>query len=88
MSPIRRSLNPLQWRYVPTQENLANLATRSFAATHFSISAWPCGPQSLHHQDIYDDKTTTSVATEPTDEGPEVRPVVQVLATKKQPQHS
>lgn len=44
---IRRSSRPGQWQYVPTDENPADLATRSVASSHLADTTWLCGPTFL-----------------------------------------
>ena len=78
---IRKSSSPEQWYYVPSQQNLADLATRSVDAQNLSSSIWLRGPNSLHQQDT-SFNTTASQASETAEDDPEVRPVVQALATQ------
>ena len=44
---IRRSSHPHQWKYVSTDQNPADLATRSVIAAHLSDTTWLCGPSFL-----------------------------------------
>ncbi|KAK3739372.1 hypothetical protein QZH41_004769 [Actinostola sp. cb2023] len=48
---IRRSSTPNQWRYVSTQVNPADLATRSVQASDLEDSTWHKGPKFLHNTD-------------------------------------
>ena len=48
---IRRASTPEQWRYVPTQQNPADLATRSVNAQSLNESIWLMGPSFLHQRD-------------------------------------
>ena len=78
---IRKSSTPEQWYYVPSHRNPADLATRSVDAQNLSSSMWHHGPTFLHHQEA-SVNTNTSLASETAEDDPEVRPVVQVLATQ------
>ena len=78
---IRKSSSPEQWYYVPSHRNLADLATRSVDAKNLSSSMWHHGPNFLHHQET-SVNTNASLASETAEDDPEVRPVVQVLATQ------
>lgn len=42
---IRKSTIPEQWKYVPTQNNPADLATRPILADNLKDSLWYSGPQ-------------------------------------------
>ena len=81
MEHIRKSSSPEQWYYVPSHRNPADLATRSVDAQNLSSSMWHHGPTFLHHQEA-SVNTNASLASETAEDDPEVRPVVQVLATQ------
>ena len=78
---IRKSSSPEQWYYVPSHRNPADLATRSVDAQNLSGSMWHHGPIFLHHQEA-SVNTTASQASDTTEDDPEVRPLVQDLATE------
>ncbi len=44
---IRQSLKPKQWRYIPTEHNPADIASRSIHASKLMESTWLTGPESL-----------------------------------------
>ena len=66
---------------VSSHQNPADLATRSVDAQNLSSSMWHHGPTFLHHQEA-SVNTNASLASETAEDDPEVRPVVQVLATQ------
>ena len=78
---IKKSSSPEQWYYVPSHRNPADLATRSVDAQNLSSSMWHHGPTFLHHQEA-SVNTNASLASVTSEDDPEVRPVVQVLATQ------
>ena len=80
MERIRKSSSPEQWYYVPSHWNPADLATRSVDAQNLSSSMWHHGPTFLHHQEA-SVNMNASLASETAEDDPEVRPVIQVLAT-------
>lgn len=45
---IRQSTNPVQWLYVPTEDNPADHASRGVPASHLSKTTWLKGPVFLH----------------------------------------
>ncbi|XP_056017478.1 uncharacterized protein LOC130053872 [Ostrea edulis] len=45
---IRQSTSPNQWTYISSEENPADIATRSIAATDITQCAWIQGPMFLH----------------------------------------
>ncbi|KAK2568828.1 hypothetical protein P5673_006873, partial [Acropora cervicornis] len=73
---IRKSSSPEQWYYVPSHQNPADLATQSY------VASWT--PTFRHHQDV-SVNTNASLASETAEDDPEVRPVVQALATQIMP---
>lgn len=81
---IRKSSSPEQWYYAPSHKNPADLATRSVDAKNLSSSMWHHGPTFLHHQEV-SVNTNASLASETAEDDPEVRPVVQALATQIMP---
>ena len=81
---IRVSTTPDQWRYVPTDLNPADLATRSIEAEHLQDTIWHSGPKFLYSQDPFADTQPCSlVATSVTDD-PEAYPEVKTLSTQVQ----
>ena len=78
---IRKTSSPEQWYYVPSQQNPADLATRSVDAQNLSGSMWLRGPNFLRQQET-SVNMTASQASEAAEDDPEVRPVVQALATQ------
>ena len=75
---IRKSSSPEQWYYVPSPWNPA---TRSVDAQNLSSSMWHYGPTFLHHQEASVNKNA-SLASETAEDDPEVRSVVQAMATQ------
>lgn len=76
---IRRSTRPKQWRYVPSNENPADCATRSVDASHLSGTTWLSGPAFLSSEtpskpDCFD-------LVDPTQDA-EIRPEVSALHTE------
>lgn len=45
---IRQTTSPEQWHYVPSDQNPADLATRSVAASQLMDTSWFKGPDFLH----------------------------------------
>ncbi len=75
---IRKSSSPDQWRYVATDLNPADLATRSIPARHLKDSTWLNGPEFLMNQSSPETDTTTF---EFAAEDIELRPEITTLAT-------
>ena len=75
------SSSPEQWYNIPFHRNPADLATRSVDAQSLSSSMWHHGPTFLQHQEA-SVNTNASLASETAEDDPEIRPVVQVLATR------
>ncbi|KAK3742103.1 hypothetical protein QZH41_020261, partial [Actinostola sp. cb2023] len=78
---IRRSSTPNQWRYVSTQVNPADLATRSVQASDLEDSTWHKGPKFLHNTDSAASTKEGEIAEIAADD-PEVRLEVKVLLTQ------
>ena len=76
--PPRKSSSPDQWRYVATDLNPADLATRSVPARHLKDSTWLNGPEFLMDQSSPETDTTTF---ELAAEDIELRPEITTLAT-------
>jgi hypothetical protein len=49
---IRRSTQPEQWRYVPTDQNPADHVTTFIPAAYLSDTSWLSGPEFLTHQSL------------------------------------
>ncbi|KAJ8012428.1 hypothetical protein DPEC_G00042670 [Dallia pectoralis] len=75
---IQLSSVPQQWRYVPTNENPADHASRGLTAGEFLSSTWLTGPKFLWEQEI---RLATDDEPELTVGDPEVRSV-RALSTK------
>ena len=63
-------------------EESADLATRSVQAQNLKDSIWHSGPQFLYHHGSSVNETIGSDASLPTEDDPEVRPLVKSLATQ------
>ena len=77
---IRRSSAPHQWKYVATNLNPADLATRSIEASKLKESTWHSGPKFLYSSltTVTDDRDTDAKIFS---DDPEVRKNSNVLAT-------
>lgn len=75
---IRKSTNPRQWFYVPSEENPADSASRGKSVTELLSSNWFTGPSFLW---VWDLPTTQTVELEPSLGDPEVRKT-QTMLTK------
>ncbi|XP_073769028.1 uncharacterized protein [Danio rerio] len=75
---IRRSSSPDQWRYVPTEQNPADHATRFVSAAHLQKTNWLSGPNFLLTQGT-DIQNTFNLVNPSSD--PDVRPLVSTLTT-------
>ena len=78
---IRRSSSPEDWRYVPSQLNPADCATRSVKATNLATSLWLTGPDFL--LDPEKSAPPEDDSTEVREEDPEVKPEVRAFVTTK-----
>ncbi|KAK3731883.1 hypothetical protein QZH41_005772 [Actinostola sp. cb2023] len=79
---IRKSSTPEQWRYVSTNLNPADVATRPIEAGSLPNTIWHSGPDFLHMHDLQADTQLKRMVQQIPDDDPEVRPQVQVLATE------
>ncbi|XP_051792767.1 uncharacterized protein LOC127530320 [Acanthochromis polyacanthus] len=79
---IHLSTNPQQWRYVPTDKNPADLASRGSSASELLTSTWFKGPQFLWEKDL---PPAADVITEIPVGDPEVKKVqtLHVQTTEK-----
>ena len=78
---MRRSSSPEDCRYVPSQLNPADCATRSVKATNLATSLWLTGPDFL--LDLEKSAPPEGDSTEVRDECPEVKPEVRAFVTTK-----
>ncbi len=82
---IRKSSSPDQWRYVATDRNPADLATRSVKACDLESSEWLTGPQFLQVKsppDVQLELPIPDLAAE----NPEIRPEIKTLSTHAKPE--
>ena len=79
---IRKSSSPSQWRYVSTQHNPADIATRPGKAKDLESSTWLCGPQFLYKQGHSEVERSQPNFTVIQSNDPEVRPELKTLSTK------
>ena len=83
MERIRRSSNPEQWYYVPTDRNPADLGTCSVKADTLQDSTWIKGPKFLTNATSSLTSQTCLEAQEvPTKADPEVKSDASVMKTK------
>lgn len=80
---IRRSTQPQQWRYVSTQHNPADHATRSVPAAHLKNTTWFSGPAFISQPKQTPLKADVFELVDP-EEDKEIRPQVTVLASVAQ----
>ncbi len=76
---IRRSSNPEQWRYVPTDQNPADHATRFVPAAHLQNTNWLSGPKFLLMPESGTSESTYNLVDPSSDL--DVRPLVSTLST-------
>lgn len=77
---IRQSTSPDQWNYVPTDQNPADLATRSVVASKLSSTIWFTGPSFLYKLPQTQEREFFELVDPETDT--EVRPHVTSFATQ------
>ncbi|XP_066448142.1 uncharacterized protein [Eleutherodactylus coqui] len=77
---IRKSSKPTQWRYVPTDHNPADHATRAVPAPLLKDTTWLTGPTFLYKPVLDTHKKSTYELLDP-DSDAEVRPQVSTLIT-------
>ena len=75
---IRRASYPGQWRYVPTDQNPADHATRSFPAARLQSTNWLSGPKFLLMPEADTSKSPHDLVAPSSD--PDVRPLVSSLS--------
>lgn len=76
---IRRSSRPVQWRFVPTDENPADHATHSVAASRLKETNWLSGPRFLSIPGATNSGNSYELVDPSSD--PDIRPLVSTLAT-------
>lgn len=77
---IRKSSHPNQWKYVRTDENPADIGTRSVAASHLQNTKWLQGPDFLvNNPQTLPEENTYKLVNPPSDA--ELRPQVSTLKT-------
>ncbi|XP_054870215.1 uncharacterized protein LOC118471342 [Amphiprion ocellaris] len=76
---IRRSSRPDQWRYVSTDENPADHAMRSVAASQLKDTNWLSGPRFLSMPGTTNSENSYELVDPSSD--PDVQPLVSTLAT-------
>lgn len=75
---IRRTTPPQQWHYVPTEQNPADLATRSVPTSQLANSMWFTEPEFLHRPFLAEKQGTFKLVDPETDA--DVRPQLTTLA--------
>ncbi|XP_032416936.1 uncharacterized protein LOC116718815 [Xiphophorus hellerii] len=78
---IRKSSNPDQWNYIPTELNPADIASRSIPAQALENSKWLTGPDFLLRQNRHTEQTETSFNLVDPESDPEIRPTVTCCLT-------
>lgn len=81
---IRQTTSPQQWRYVPTDQNPADLATRSVSASKLTNTMWFSGPAFLRKSPHPEERETFELVDPELDA--EVRPQVTTLHTQTKEQ--
>ena len=82
---IKERTQPSQWRYVATEDNPADHASRGLRAADLSVSQWFSGPKFLWDQDNSWKHEETETRAELTTEDPEVKAVVFAGSTATEP---
>ncbi|XP_060772289.1 uncharacterized protein LOC132883105 [Neoarius graeffei] len=83
---IRRSSEPQQWRYVASNQNPADLATRSVPAARLKDTTWLTGPSFLTRSEQSTYSADNFDLVNP-DEDADVRPEVTALSTTAEEHH-
>lgn len=76
---IQRSSHPDQWRFVPTDQNPADHATRSVAAGYLKDTNWLSGPKFLSVSEPSISESTYDLVDPSSD--PDIQPLVSTLST-------
>nr|XP_055046841.1 uncharacterized protein LOC129432444 [Misgurnus anguillicaudatus] len=79
---IRRSTSPEQWKYVPTNHNPADHASRSVSAENLMNSTWLTGPAFLYKSVEHETTPSTTIDLVDPESDAEIRPEVSVCATE------
>ncbi len=82
---IRQSSRPTQWRYVHTEENPADQASRSVPASRLAQTCWFTGPTFLRRQLAEETETSERFDLIHPDKDKEIRPQIQTCATYLEP---
>lgn len=82
---IRQSSRPTQWRYVHTEENPADHASRSLPASRLAQTSWFTGPAFLHRQLVEETETSETFDLIKPDKDKEIRPQIRTCATYLEP---
>ncbi|XP_033111447.1 uncharacterized protein LOC117112469 [Anneissia japonica] len=83
---VERILNTtqsVQWRYIQSDKNPADLPSRGITSSGLASSEWLKGPEFLRNKGTTADIQPTEFPIK--EEDPEVRPVVKTYSTKLQP---
>lgn len=75
---LRSFSSPEQWEYIPTDVNLADIATRSVSAAHLSSTSWLCGPLFLKQNQQTDEEECSFELVNPSSDA-EIRPLVSTM---------
>ena len=78
---IRQSSHPSQWRYVPSEDNPADHASRSVPSSQLQGTSWLTGPRFLLESESPSPEDTHFDLIEPTSDA-ELRPEVSAFVTK------
>ena len=78
---IRQSSHPSQWRYVPTEDNPADHASRSVPSSQLQGTSWLTGPKFLLESESSSPEDTHFDLIEPTSDA-ELHPEVSAFLTK------
>lgn len=78
---IHQSTKPKQWSYIPSEDNPADHASRSVAASQLIHTTWLTGPAFLHHNVDNLSPQESFELVNPGDDA-EIRPEVSSLVTK------
>lgn len=79
---IKRSTSPEQWKYVPTNYNPADHASRSISAENLMNSTWLTGAAFLYKSFEQEATSSTPIDLVYPESDAEIRPKVSVCATE------
>lgn len=77
---IRSFSSPEQWKYIPTDLNPADIATRSVSAAHLSTTNWLCGPSFLKQSQQTHGEECSFELVNPSSDA-EIHPLVSTMKT-------